>query len=156
VNIEKIHEPAVFDTNEASELAALVSDKDSSGAKAIGPGSYVRSIRGPGRDLVPIIVSRTDLTHRSTEAAHHCLKVIFYVRANHGASLTPNVSRSAAAKQRAKARCEAVRCIGWLGGSMRTMSPQMGGIVTVHTARWSAERSALVRRGIADTSRSLG
>jgi len=31
--------------------------------------------------------------------------------------------RSAAARQRAKARCEAVRCIGWLGGRKSTLPP---------------------------------
>jgi hypothetical protein len=42
VNIEKIHQAAVLDTDEASDVTALVSDKGSSSPEAMGPRIQVR------------------------------------------------------------------------------------------------------------------
>jgi hypothetical protein len=86
VNIEKIHAPIILDAHKASDGAVEVSDKHSSSAEALGPALHVGRVRSPGCDLLRRIVSRSDLAHRLTEAAHGRLEVIVMIRADRDAS----------------------------------------------------------------------
>jgi hypothetical protein len=86
VDVQKIHQPILFDSDETSYISVNIGYEDSSAAKAIRPDLSLRTLRSPGCDLFRRVVARANLAHRASEAAPDRLEVTVDVIPDHDLS----------------------------------------------------------------------